>query len=113
MIDQSTQDTSFAALRKGLLEYAILQVISSTPVYAADILERLNGTPFATSEGTLYPLLSRLKREGTLAYDWAESETGPPRKYYRLTEQGSKRLRGLQDYWQELEKTLDNLGEKA
>lgn len=112
-MEQATQDASFAALRKGLLEYAILRVISSAPVYAADILERLSETPFATSEGTLYPLLSRLKREGTLAYDWAESETGPPRKYYRLTAQGTQRLSGLQHYWHELEKTLDSLGEIA
>jgi len=110
MTEQPTQDSDFTGLRKGLLEYALLRVISSKPVYAADILERLNGTLFATSEGTLYPLLSRLKREGTLAYDWAESETGPPRKYYRLTGSGEKRLNGLQEYWQQLETTLDSLG---
>ena len=110
MIEQPTQDNDFNGLRKGLLEYAILRVISSKPVYAADILEKLSSTLFATSEGTLYPLLSRLKREGTLAYDWAESETGPPRKYYRLTASGKERLSGLQHYWHELETTLDGLG---
>jgi PadR family transcriptional regulator, regulatory protein PadR len=110
MTEQPTPDNGFAGLRKGLLEYAILRVISSKPVYAADILDKLGNTLFATSEGTLYPLLSRLKREGTLAYDWAESEAGPPRKYYRLTPSGKERLSGLQRYWQELETTLDSLG---
>lgn len=103
----------FAALRKGLLEFAVLAVVSSKKVYAAEILERLEGTLFATSEGSLYPLLSRLKREGLVAYTWAESGSGPPRKYYSLTNQGSKRLGNLRKYWDELSVSLQKIGESA
>ena len=102
----------FAALRKGLLEFAVLQVISKHEVYAADILEALSKTDFATSEGTLYPLLSRIKREGYLSYEWQESEAGPPRKYYRLTNEGVEHLKQLQQYWKHLHKSLEQLGGK-
>lgn len=105
-------EDEFAALRKGLLEFAVLSVVSKQKVYAADILGKLAKTPFATSEGTLYPLLSRLKREALLAYDWAESESGPPRKYYHLTDEGKNRLKALQAHWKLLEKSLDTLGGK-
>jgi PadR family transcriptional regulator PadR len=105
-------DNDFAPLRKGLLEFAVLSAISKQRVYAADILERLAGTPFVTSEGTLYPLLSRLKREEYLAYEWAESESGPPRKYYSLTTKGKERLAQLHQYWNELYTSLEALGGK-
>ncbi|MFZ1249170.1 MAG: PadR family transcriptional regulator [Candidatus Saccharimonadales bacterium] len=105
-------DDNFAPLRKGLLEFAVLQVISGKKAYVADILTQLEKTAFATSEGTLYPLLSRLKRENLLAYEWAESENGPPRKYYQLTVVGTERLKQLHTYWHELYKSLENLGGK-
>lgn len=101
---------NFNQLRKGLLEFAVLEVISGKKVYAADILTKLQRTSFATGEGTLYPLLSRLKREGLVQYDWVESEAGPPRKYYSLTAAGKTRLKDMQTYWQELHKTLSKLG---
>ena len=85
----------FAGVRKGLLEFAILRVIESQSVYVADILARLAGTPFATQEGTLYPLLSKLRRDELLDYEWVESDQGPPRKYYRLTPKGAARLDDL------------------
>ena len=103
-------DEKFVALRKGLLEFAILTVVSGAKVYAADLLARLAGTPFATQEGTLYPLLSKLRREGLLDYEWVESEAGPPRKYYSLTEPGRIRLAELGAYWRRLNETIDNLG---
>lgn len=103
----------FAALRKGLLEFAVLGVVSRKKVYAAEILERLEETPFATSEGSLYPLLSRLKRENLVAYSWAESDSGPPRKYYSLTDGGEIRLRNLQKYWNELSISLQKIGGMA
>ncbi|QQS19050.1 PadR family transcriptional regulator [Candidatus Saccharibacteria bacterium] len=106
------KDDGFAPLRKGLLEFAVLSVISSHEVYAADILDKLDVTPFATSEGTLYPLLSLLKRQAYLAYEWAESEAGPPRKYYSLTAAGQKRLSELHTYWNDLYKSLEMLGGK-
>jgi len=103
-------EDNFAPLRKGLLELAVLSVISGRKAYAADILERLANTPFATSEGTLYPLFSKLKRENLVAYDWVESGTGPPRKYYMLTSEGKTRLVALRKYWIELEESIDSLG---
>lgn len=112
MPDTEKIDDSFAPLRKGLLEFAVLSVVSRHKVYAADILDRLSKTPFVTSEGTLYPLLSRLKRESYLAYEWAESEAGPPRKYYSLTTGGTTRLAQLQKYWNDLNISLETLGGK-
>ena len=100
----------FAGLRKGLLEFALLTVISAERVYVADILSRLAKTPFATQEGTLYPLLSKLRRDGVVEYEWVESEAGPPRKYYRLTSPGEARLAELAAYWRHLTATLESLG---
>ena len=100
----------FSPIRKGLLELAVLQVISQKKVYAADILETLNKTEFATQEGTLYPLMSKLRQEGAVDYEWVESEAGPPRKYYRLTEKGKESLQQLKNYWQKINLTINTLG---
>lgn len=99
----------FGPIRKGLLELAVLQVISAKKVYAADILEALKPTEFNTQEGTLYPLLSRLRQEQAVDYEWVESEAGPPRKYYRLTEKGKEQLNNLKNYWKKLNLTINNL----
>jgi PadR family transcriptional regulator PadR len=103
-------DEQFAPLRKGLLEFAILQIVSGRTVYVGDILAALASTPFATQEGTLYPLLSRLRREELVDYQWVESGAGPPRKYYQLTDKGAARLEELAAYWRHLTDTLENLG---
>jgi PadR family transcriptional regulator PadR len=95
-------DEKVVALRKGLLEFVILKIVSADKVYVADILKRLTGTNFATQEGTLYPMLSRMRREQLVDYDWQESSAGPPRKYYTLTQRGRKQLAALNSYWQEL-----------
>jgi PadR family transcriptional regulator PadR len=100
----------FTAIRKGLLEYALLKVISSDKMYVADMLKRLEGTEFATQEGTLYPLLSRLRRENLVDYEWRESETGPPRKYYALTRKGAMQLAEMDNYWKRLTATIAQLG---
>ncbi|HVS58394.1 MAG TPA: PadR family transcriptional regulator [Candidatus Saccharimonadales bacterium] len=100
----------FAPLRKGLLELVVLKIISAHKVYAADILGKLNKTDFATGEGTLYPLLSRLRRDKLVDYEWVESEAGPPRKYYRLTTEGVAQLRALESYWQKMHNTIEGLG---
>ena len=81
----------FAAIRKGLLEFLILKIIAASEVYVADILKRLRDTDFATQEGTLYPLLSKMRQDQLLDYEWQESDTGPPRKYYKLTATGRDR----------------------
>ena len=98
------------AIRKGLLEYALLKVISSDKVYVADMLKRLENTEFSTQEGTLYPLLSRLRRENLVDYEWRESESGPPRKYYELTRKGTTQLAEMDSYWKRLTATIAQLG---
>ena len=103
----------FGAIRKGLLEFIILRVISAESVYVADMLKRLEATEFATQEGTLYPLLSRMRREGLLDYEWQESGAGPPRKYYRLTQAGHAQLAELAQYWSLINTTIENLGKSS
>lgn len=100
----------FAPIRKGLLEFVVLRVIAAEKLYVAEMLQRLAPTEFATQEGTLYPLLSRLRRESLVDYEWQESESGPPRKYYRLTDTGRHALDELQGYWSHLNDTLTGLG---
>jgi PadR family transcriptional regulator PadR len=103
-------DDKFSALRKGLLEFLLLKIIAGGKVYAADILGQLRETEFATQEGTLYPLLSKMRREGLLDYEWQESDAGPPRKYYKLTPKGRDQLREISDYWQKINGTVKELG---
>jgi PadR family transcriptional regulator PadR len=100
----------FAAIRKGLLEFLILKIVSADKVYAADILKQLSVTDFATQEGTLYPLLSKMRRDALLDYEWQESDAGPPRKYYQLTAKGMSQLGELNDYWKHLNATITRLG---
>ena len=103
-------DEKFTALRKGLLEFLLLKIIAAGKVYAAYILGQLRETEFATQEGTLYPLLSKMRREGLLDYEWQESDAGPPRKYYKLTPKGREQLREISDYWQKINGTVEGLG---
>jgi len=101
----------FTSIRKGLLEFLVLKVIAADKVYAADILDQLSRTEFATQEGTLYPLLSKMRREELVDYEWKESEAGPPRKYYQLTAKGREQLKETSDYWQKINATLRYLGQ--
>ena len=103
----------FTAIRKGLLEFLVLKVIASDKVYAADILKQLGETEFTTQEGTLYPLLSKMRREELVDYEWNESEAGPPRKYYELTAKGKEQLRETAEYWQKISATVKSLGQKS
>jgi PadR family transcriptional regulator PadR len=100
----------FGAIRKGLLEFLVLKIVAADKVYAADILARLASTEFATQEGTLYPLLGKMRREGLLDYEWVESESGPPRKYYKLTPRGRSWLAELDAYWKKLHATVEKMG---
>jgi PadR family transcriptional regulator, regulatory protein PadR len=100
----------FNAIRKGLLEYLVLRIIRVDKVYVADMLARLRDTEFATQEGTLYPLLSRLRREELVDYEWRESLAGPPRKYYALTGKGHELLEELDLYWQRISTTIGEIG---
>lgn len=96
-------------MRKGILEYCILQIISRGEVYASEILDELLNAKIMVVEGTLYPLLTRLKNSGLLDYKWKESTSGPPRKYYILTEGGTKFLEELTSTWTELATSVNSI----
>ena len=103
-------DGKLGPIRKGLLEFLILKIISANKVYVADMLKRLSTTEIATQEGTIYPLLSRMRRENLVDYEWKESETGPHRKYYKLTAKGKSQLAELNQYWKLINTTISELG---
>ena len=94
-------------MRKGILEYCILQIISQGSCYSSDILDRLKHAKLLVVEGTLYPLLTRLKNGGLLSYRWEESKSGPPRKYFEITESGAAFLASLRSTWSELQFAVD------
>lgn len=89
-------------MRKGLLEFCILHIISRGEVYTSDLIDELTRAEMIVVEGTLYPLLNRLKEAELLSYRWVESESGPPRKYYSITEEGKKFLDILSETWTSL-----------
>ena len=91
-----------AQMRKGVLEYCILLILSKNSCYASDIIKGLKEAKVIVVEGTLYPLLTRQKNAGLLSYRWEESTQGPPRKYYELTDSGKEFLKELDASWQEL-----------
>ncbi len=102
-------DNAKSQMRKGMLEYCILLLLRQRPHYATDILNRLKEANLIVVEGTIYPLLSRLKNEGLLSYEWQESTQGPPRKYYTLTPVGECVLVELDKAWIEISGTIDIL----
>lgn len=99
-------------MRKGVLEMCILSLASAEEVYPSDIIERLKSNDLIVVEGTLYPLLTRLKNDGLLDYSWRESNSGPPRKYFKTTQNGHAALQALGDSWGKLvhsvAQTLEN-----
>lgn len=103
MIAENTQ----TQMRKGILEYCVLLIISRGEIYASDIISELKSARLLVVEGTLYPLLTRLKNNGLLAYNWVESTSGPPRKYYVLTTEGRGILGQLDNTWNELSYAID------
>ena len=96
-------------MRKGMLEYCVLQLLKHRPSYASDIIQQLKNAELLVVEGTLYPLLTRLKNDGLLRYEWQESTQGPPRKYYALSSEGEQFLEGLDAAWTELSNTINYL----
>ena len=96
-------------MRKGMLEYCVMLLLRHEACYAADIISRLKEANLIVVEGTLYPLLTRLKKEGMLSYEWQESTQGPPRKYYVLTDEGKAILADLDAAWNELVNTVSLL----
>ena len=103
MIAENTQ----TQMRKGILDYCILSIISQGEIYASDILSELKKARLLVVEGTLYPLLTRLKNNGLLSYNWRESTSGPPRKYYEITQAGLDVLNKLDKTWNELAFAVD------
>lgn len=100
-------------LRKGVLELCILDIISRGEVYTSDMLSELTEARMMVVEGTLYPLLSRLKNAGYLDYKWVESSSGPPRKYYMLTENGQRFLEELENTWKEMAASVSSIMSKT
>lgn len=98
-----------AQMRKGVLEYCILLVLKGKQLYASDIIQNLKEAKMIVVEGTLYPLLTRLKNDGLLSYRWEESTQGPPRKYYELTAAGQGFLNELEGSWSELVDAVEKI----
>ncbi len=105
-------DNVKSQMRKGMLEYCILLLLHKEASYASSIIQQLKEAKLIVVEGTLYPLLTRLKNDGLLSYEWVESTQGPPRKYYKLTEMGEVVLLELESAWDELSATVNHLQEK-
>ncbi len=100
-------------MRKGILEFCILHIISRGEVYASDMLDELTSARIMVVEGTLYPLLTRLKNSGWLDYKWVESSSGPPRKYYVLTDEGKIFLDAMQETWFELANSVQTIIQRS
>ena len=113
-MDERFYDNWSTQLRKGMLELCILNSIRGSSLYGYDIVRKLRDIQgLVISEGTIYPILSRLRREGFVCSSIQESSEGPPRKYYELTEKGQKILRQMNNYWQDIRNGTDSLkGEK-
>ncbi len=101
-----------AQMRKGILEYCILSILSRNDAYASDIIRELKEAKLIVVEGTLYPLLTRQKNAGLLGYRWEESTQGPPRKYYTITDTGKKFLEEMDRSWKELVEAVNMLNTK-
>ncbi len=100
-------ENTSSQMRKGVLEYCILSVIKKAEVYPSDIISQMKAAGLYILEGTLYPLLTRLKNADLLSYRWVESVSGPPRKYFRLTEKGEVFYTELTQTWQQLTRAVD------
>jgi PadR family transcriptional regulator PadR len=98
-----------AQMRKGVLELCILSILSDGEHYPTEIIDRMKEGKLLIVEGTLYPLLTRLKNDGLLSYRWVESQSGPPRKYFTLTQQGHTFLKELADSWKELTESVNQI----
>jgi PadR family transcriptional regulator, regulatory protein PadR len=109
MTPETSAENTKAQMRKGILEFCILLIIAEGEAYASDILQRLKEADLLVVEGTLYPLLSRQRTAGLLAYEWRESKNGPPRKYYSLTKEGKENLKELIVTWKSLHSSISSL----
>lgn len=106
------QENTQAQMRKGILEFCILSILNNKEAYPSEILDQLKSAKMIVVEGTLYPLLTRLKNMELLTYRWEESTSGPPRKYYAITESGKTMLSALETTWNELQNAVEQLRTK-
>lgn len=106
------EDKNIRQFRKGVLELCILSVLSKQDAYVSDLIEVLKESKLIVVEGTMYPLLMRLKNDGYLTYQWVESKSGPPRKYYRISELGSEYLIQLENSWDNMSKIVTEIRNK-
>ncbi len=111
-ISTMSLENTQAQMRKGILEYCILSILARGEAYPSEILEALKNAKLLVVEGTLYPLLTRLKNEELLSYRWEESTSGPPRKYYHITDSGNTFLSELNITWTELKEAVESLTKK-
>lgn len=111
--DNSLTDQSETQMRKGMLVYCVLLLCKDGKVYTSELIRALRQAELIVVEGTLYPLLNRLAKDGLLAYEWQESEQGPPRKYYWLTDDGQKLLADLKTTYHKLHSSINTLEKGA
>jgi PadR family transcriptional regulator PadR len=109
MPKEVTIEEAKSGMRRGMIEFCTLLIISGGKVYASDILKKLKESDLIVVEGTLYPLLARLRTEGLVDYVWEESKSGPPRKYYTLTKKGRENLSQLKATWKSLVESINSL----
>lgn len=106
--------TRISQLRRGVIEFCVLALLRERELYGFDLVRRLAEVDgLVTSEGTIYPLLSRLRREGWVSTTWVESESGPPRRYYALTAGGRRALAGFTDEWERFRDSVDSMLQKG
>jgi PadR family transcriptional regulator, regulatory protein PadR len=108
------QDALLAQMRRGTLQYCVLSILGAEERYGFDLVRALaEHDGMVTSEGTIYPLLSRLRRDGLVESTWQESSSGPPRRYYRLTERGRSALEGFKLEWRRFRDAVDHFVERT
>lgn len=108
-MENSITENNKTQMRRGVLEYSILLILTAGDEYASSIIQKLKDVNIIVAEGTTYPLLIRLKKLGLLNYRWEESTQGPPRKYYMITDLGREQLAELDNAWDELAKGIDTI----
>jgi PadR family transcriptional regulator PadR len=108
-ITNMNSENTQAQMRKGVLEFCILSILAKGDAYTTEIIDKMKSSKLVVVEGTLYPLLTRLKNLGLLTYRWEESTTGPPRKYYKLTPVGKQFLKELEGTWDDLVKAVNKI----
>ncbi|GAB4198300.1 MAG: PadR family transcriptional regulator [Wenzhouxiangellaceae bacterium] len=100
---------TISQMRRGILEYCIVSLLVDQEIYTADLIKHLKAANLIVTDGTLYPLLSRLQKGGLLQYRWEESDSGPPRKYYSLTDAGEAFLSQLDNAWQDITQSVESI----